>query len=180
MIGIHRLLRLVAVLTLAAVTGGCYFSGPRVIERGSDIGLADGKWECQGSSGTEEMIVEKRNEGTTAAPDIVYRVDKEDYRLEAIGGALFLAQSPFDTGNYAYALIAASDGGRQVRVLARKADAAAAVRALAAQHRVQVETFAPLNDADSFLVGAPADVRALLRALEPSLLMETASCRKVS
>lgn len=179
MSGTPRLLRLVAVTILAALTGGCYFSAQRVIERGSDIGLADGRWECRGSSGAEEMIVSRRNDGTTAAPDIVYRVDKEDYRLEAIGADLYLAQSTFNAGNFGFAFLVVSDGGRQVRVLARKADAATAVHALATRHRVQVETFAPLNDADSFLAGTPADVRSLLRALDPSLLTETGTCRKI-
>ena len=179
MAGIDRLLRLAAVALLAAMTGGCYFSAQRIIARGGDIGIAEGKWACTSSSGSEEMTVVRRNDGTTAAPDIVYRVDKEDYRLEAIGGGLYLAQSAFNTDRYAFALLSLSDGGQQVRLMARKAEAAAAVRTLAAQHRVQVETFAPLNDADSFLVGAADDVRALLRALEPSVLAETGTCKKL-
>jgi hypothetical protein len=180
MSGIRHLLRLAAVSLLAALAGGCYFSAQRVIERGSDIGLAEGKWQCRNGSGTEELTVEKRDVGTAAAPDIIYRVDnKEDYRLEAIGRDLYLVQSAYEP-DFAFAFLAVTDGGREVRILARKKEAAAAVRALAVQNRIKVETFSPLNDEDSYLAGTREEVRALLRALEPSVLAETGRCRKAS
>jgi hypothetical protein len=179
MSGIPRLLRFVAVMSLAVLTGGCYFSAQRVIERGSDIGIAEGKWSCRNSGGTEESNVVRRNEGTAAAPDIVYQVEREIYRLEAIGGGLFLAQSAYNSDNYAFAYLAVSDGGREVRMFARDDGSAEAVRTLAAQHQVKIGKFAPLNDQDSYLVGSRDDVRALLRALGPSLLKETGGCRKL-
>ena len=161
---------LLALLLLS--TGGCYLAGERVIDNGEDAGIAPGTYLCRGST-TEAVTLSRRNETAARGTDVVYRVDRTDYRFVSMGNGLWLVQGT-ETTNFSYGYAERTDA-THLRILYRDPAAVARAQELARKHGVQLTIDAKDAGGDK-LAGSSAAIRAFLLAHDRSMLIETMSC----
>lgn len=172
---IVRLMRCSGWLGALLLAGGCYFSTGPAVTLGEEIGVEPGEYLCQGES-METLQLRRRVEANAGGPDVIYSLDRTDYRLARVDTGFYLAQGN-EASAFSYAFIDVSDVTR-IRVLGPDPQAAVRMRDLAARHRLRTAAYLASGDRDAMLTGAAADVRSFLLAHDRSLLSERANCTR--
>ncbi|MBX3500238.1 MAG: hypothetical protein KF889_12395 [Alphaproteobacteria bacterium] len=164
-----------ALLASLALLSGCYDTEQRVLQRGQDVGIAAGTWQCRNTGDKDGGSVVLSGPNQSSPGDHVYRaiVDNSGYalRMEKSGDLVIVE--------------ADESGGRINHVfLRREADGAYAM--LVPDNRPMLEALAKTHGVALAFDrlgppkprGTPEKLLAFLRAHKGPELKQTSTCRK--
>ena len=163
---------LLAVLSLLTA---CYDTEQRVLQRGQDVGLAAGNWQCQNTGDKEIGRVALSGPNQASPGDYVYRavVDKSGYALRMEkSGDLIIVEADESGGRISHVFLRREADGAYAMLVP---DNRPLLEALAKQHGIEL-SFDRLGPPKPR--GTPDKILAFLRGHSGPELKKTSTCRK--